>query len=214
MKPQAKIEQGRIHTIGPTMPDEIPLDTGANGLIIPSPNGNLVRKKMRRNAIGNPIEVQMRIHRITQQILTDQNNFTTLRAPYLQVSQAAHAGGGSGTEEYWMERIDTSQPLWLGDQDSVNCYSQNLVEDVKLELVRYWRQIWERGYAPWDFELYVQRDNSVVLLDFDKFGRRIDDDQVQMPYRVTVPPQRFFTHICFPPDFAERVANPFRTTNG
>lgn len=193
------------------MPDEECLDAGANGLIIPSPNGNLVRKKMRRNAIGNSIEVQMRIHRITQQILTDQNNFTILRAPYLQATNGA---AGGGPEEYWMERIDTSRPLWLGDQDSVNCYSQNLVEDVKQELVRFWRQMWERGYAPWDFELYVQRDGSVVLLDFDKFGRRTDDNSmVQMPYRVSVPPERFFTHICFPPGFSERGANPFRTNS-
>jgi hypothetical protein len=193
------------------MPDEIPLDAGANGLIIPSPNGNLVRKKMRRNAIGNPIDVQMRIHRIAQQILIDQNNFTTLRAPYLRSS--AQAAGGAGPDEYWMERIDTSQPLWLGDQDSVNCYSQNLVEDVRLELTRFWGDMWRRGYAPWDFELYVQRDRSVVLLDFDKFGRRAEGDQVQMPYRVSVPPDRFFTHICFPPGFSERVANPFRTNS-
>lgn len=198
------------------MPDELPLDGGANGLIIPSPNGHLVRKKMRRNAIGNPIDIQMTIHRIAQQILRDENNFTTLRAPYLQ-AQAAAAGGGShpNGEEYWMERIDTSNPLWLGDQDSVNCYSQNLIDDVKQELVRFWLQMWARGYAAWDFELYVQRDNTVVILDFDKYARRSvnSPELFRMPYRVNVPPERFFTHICFPPEFAEQVGNPFRTNS-
>jgi hypothetical protein len=197
------------------MPDELPLDSGANGLIIPSPSGTVVRKKMRRNAVGNSIDVQMSIHRIAQQILCDTNNFTILRAPYLQQRTAAAAGGGPepNEEEYWMERIDTSNPLWLGDADSVNCYSRNLVEDTKHELARFWQQMWARGYAAWDFELYVQRDNTVVILDFDKYARRQPDASYRMPYRVNVPPERFFIHICFPPEFAEQVGNPFRTNS-
>jgi hypothetical protein len=194
-----------------TMPDELPLDSGANGLILPSPNGRLVRKKIRRHAVGNPIDVQMTIHRIAQQILCDENNFTTLRAPYL--NQQGGAAGGGGEEEYWMERIDTTNPLWLGDQDSVNCYSHNLVEDVRQELVRFWQQMWRRGYAAWDFELYIQRDNTVVILDFDKYARHGVNDTYHMPYRVNVPPERFFTHVCFPPDFADLVGNPFRTNS-
>lgn len=193
------------------MPDELPLDGGSSGIILPSANGNLVRKKMRRNAIGNSIELQINIHRYAQQILRDENNFTTLRAPYLNWPSGAAAAGGGGPppEEYWMERIDTTRPLWLGDEESVSCYPPNLIQDVQQELVRYWRQMWARGYAAWDFELYVQRDGSVVILDFDKYGRQ-SNTIYSMPYRVNVPEERFFQHICFPPGFAEQVGNPFR----
>jgi hypothetical protein len=186
------------------------LDGGANGIILPSPTGNLVRKKMRRRALGNSLDLQIHIHRMSQSILRDDNNYTTLRAPYLAPPQA-QAGGG-GPAEYWMERIDTSHPLWLGDHDSVNCYSQHLIEETTRELRRYWLAMWERGIAPWDFELYVQSDNSVVLLDFDKYAQRTGEG-ITFPRGINIPARSFFQHPSFPPDFQNQVGNPFPTNS-
>jgi hypothetical protein len=201
------------------MPDEMPIDMGVNGIIIPSANGNIVRKKMRRNAIGNSIDIQIEIHRMAQQILRDENNFTILRAPYLNWPpgralgvNGMHPTNGTNQQEdeYWMERIDTSRPLWLGDQDSVTCYPEDMIRDLIRELARYWQQMQTRGYAAWDFELYVQHDNSVIILDFDKYARCSDTLSYTMPSRIRLRSEHFFQHICFPPGFAEHVGNPFR----
>jgi hypothetical protein len=192
------------------MTDGQSIDSGANGIILPSPTGNLVRKKMRRHALGNSIETQMRLHQLSQSILRDENNYTTLRAPYLAPPQ--QMAGGGGPPEYWMERIDTSHPLWLGDHDSVNCYSTNLIQDVTNELRRYWLAMWERGVVPWDFELYVQPDNSVVLLDFDKYAEMVNGS-LTFARGINISLRDFFVHPSFPPEFGAQVGNPFRTNS-
>jgi hypothetical protein len=192
------------------MTDETLIDSGANGIILPSPTGNLVRKKMRRRALGNSIDTQIQLHRMSQSILRDENNYTTLRVPYLAPQTLGAAGGGP--TEYWMERVDTTRPLWLGDHDSVNCYSQNLIEEVIRELRRYWLAMWDRDIAPWDFELYVQPDNSVVLLDFDKYAQRING-RLTSARGLNIPVRDFFNHACFSPEFEAQVGNPFRTNS-
>jgi hypothetical protein len=75
--------------------------------------------------------------------------------------------------------------------------------------------MWEAGFAPWDFELYVQRNGRVILLDVDKFGFRRDlgaaaggapssgTEPVQMPVPLAL--DTFFHHPCFPRDFLPRL---------
>ncbi len=199
------------------MPAE-PVDFGASAVILPLADGHLVRKKMRRNAAGHDELTQQRIHRLSQRILQDRNNFDYLRMPVLE------EGDWIPQEHYVMQRVDVTRPLFLGDRDS--CASilndrsvpEHLsLDDISNELARWWRQMWEAGFAPWDFELYVQRNGRVILLDLDKFGFRREGaaaaaggapapsqgDPVQMPVPLAL--DTFFHHPCFPRDFLERI---------
>jgi hypothetical protein len=179
------------------------LDEGANGLIIPMPDGFTVRKKMRhgsRRNRGHDLQTQKRLHSLAARTLVDNNNFDILRTPYVLEEE-------DNPDWYVMERIQTDRPLWLGDPDSRRSYGDpEALETLERELVRFWATMWQQGFAPWDFELYIQRSGRVMMVDYDKWGfRRTDGNEpVQMPVAVTT--RNFFTHPCFPPDFPRRLA--------
>ena len=204
------------------MPAE-PIDFGASAVILPLADGALVRKKMRRNAAGHDELTQQRIHRTSQTILQDRNNFDYLRMPVLE------EGNWIPLEHYVMQRVDVTRPLFLGDRDScASILNDRLLpehlnlDDISNELARWWRQMWTAGFAPWDFELYVQRNGRVILLDVDKFGFRregyggggaaaaagggpapAEGPPVQMPVPLAL--DTFFHHPCFPTDFLDRI---------
>lgn len=161
-------------------------------ILIPSADGALVRKKV---YAGNPVEFQRRLHRLSQTILRDDNNFTILRTPHLYEHQ-----------DYWMEHVDVRYPVYLGDSDSTSILSSiypSLLNPLTQELKRYWIQMWDHGYSPYGFELYVQPDGSVVLLDFDTYGSRTQETR-------PVFPEHFFQHPCFPPDFKYQLESHFQ----
>jgi hypothetical protein len=88
-----------------------------------------------------------------------------------------------------MEEVCTKKPLMLSDEDSKALYDTNLVHDTEAELGRFITTLWrDHRFAAWDFELYVQPDGSVVILDFDKFKGNIEEG--------------FFDHACFPRNFS------------
>jgi hypothetical protein len=61
----------------------------------------------------------------------------------------------------------------------------------------------------YDFELYLQRDNTVIILDFDATGLRIQTNNevsVYIPGK-NVNPSEFFNHMSFPPDFEKYLVN-------
>lgn len=91
---------------------------------------------------------------------------------------------------YTMERVDTSCPL----------YSDSIASESILvrELVIAWKAFWAAGFAAWDFELYLQSDGTVALLDFDNFRFRVEGE--------SLPPPPFFEHSCFPPHFREMLS--------
>ena len=113
----------------------------ANGM-----DQELIRKKLNHGASGHDLITQERIHRFAEIILHDYN---ILKTPEIwQDSQYPNY--------YIMNRIDTSRPLWLSDSDSCAAFDINLIEDVRHELVRFWKDMWESGFAPCGFKLYVQ----------------------------------------------------------
>jgi hypothetical protein len=162
------------------------MDYGSHGIIIA--RGSSVEKKTRR-ATGHPIQLQMTIHRIVQNTI-NQGNYDYIRVPILS---------DVNPMRYKMERISTRRPLILGEPDS--CRISN-IREVKAELVRLWVQLWELGYAAWDFDLFVH-DGKVVLLDFDRFGVRMPNGVPDLP--VQIPVGSFFNHACFPTDFKEAL---------
>lgn len=132
---------------------------------------------------------QLRIHRAAQSVI-QTGNFDHLRVPILYDDH----------EFYVMELVDVSQPLWLGNPASCSLYNLNMIIDVTSDLERFWNIMWNQyGFAPWDFQLFVQQDNSVVLLGFDKFGlRRPEGIGAPVDIPVPVPVNEFFSGDCFP----------------
>jgi len=163
------------------------MDYGSHGIIIP--HGSSVEKKSRR-ATGHSIQLQMTIHRVVQNII-NQGNYNHIRVPILS---------DVNPNKYKMERISTRRPIILGEPDSCRTLGTTMIREMKNELIRLWIELWELGYAAWDFDLFVH-DGKVVLLDFDRFGFRMP----RMPNGVDLPLQipvgTFFNHSCFPTDF-------------
>jgi hypothetical protein len=128
------------------------------------------------------IQSQKRIHHLCANALRNADPPSHLiRIPELE---------NPDTPFYKMERVDTSCPI----------YSQGIALEPILakELARVWKLFWSAGFAAWDFELYLQPDGTVVLLDFDGFTFRMEGD--------VLPPPSFFENSCFPPHFHEMLS--------
>lgn len=163
----------------------VTMDYGSHGIIIV--RGRSVEKKTRR-ATGHPIQLQMTIHRLVQNII-NQGNYDYIRVPILS---------DVNPMRYKMERISTRHPLILGEPDSFSNARISNIREIKSELVRLWADLWAQGYAAWDFDLFVH-DGKVVLLDFDRFGVRMPNRIPDLPLQIPV--GTFFNHSCFPTDF-------------
>lgn len=127
------------------------------------------------------IQTQKRIHRLCADALTrSPETIYFIRIPALE---------DPDTPSYTMQRVDTSCPI----------YSEGIAAEPLLiaQLVLAWKAFWAAGFAAWDFDLYLQSDGTVVLLDFDSFGFRHDGD--------ALPPPPFFENSCFPPHFREML---------
>lgn len=81
--------------------------------------------------------------------------------------------------QYAMERIDVSKPLEDPREHTV-------LKDLKI--------FYDRAKAahifPADYELYIQPDGSVAMIDFDKFGTWEDDGSVVFPWGLTMTPSQ------------------------
>ena len=121
----------------------------------------LTRKAKRSNKI-TPISKQLEIHQWSSQTLQPENGFTVLFTPLIRLT--------GKNNSYEMEKIDDS----------------NLIEKVPIplrnEIIAYFTAAKASGYYPSDFELYLQPDGRVALLDFDKYGI-IRDRFVRFPFR-------------------------------
>lgn len=131
-------------------------------------NNGWVRKtlKRREKKKATPVSKQFEIHTWSASILTPKNGFHILFTPAARVSNTPNS--------YEMERIDDSKQILK-------------VEDpgIEKELESYFRVAKDAGIYPSDFELYLQPDGRVALLDFDKFGK-IVGRTVVFPYRLSV----------------------------
>ena len=78
--------------------------------------------------------------------------------------------------QYKMERIDVTQPLELQ-----HIAQHPVISDLQI----FYRQAKEDFIFPADFELYIQPDGRIAMVDFDKFATWLDDSTVQFPWGVT-----------------------------
>lgn len=114
-------------------------------------------------------------------IIEESSSYTVLRAPRL-----IHGDG------YEMERIDVEKPIFLGCQGNV---LEGVDRGVLVsELAIMWKALYKKGYMAWDFELYLQPDGRVAIVDFDKFKKAAAEIE-----------DNFFIHPSFPRGFKEMV---------
>lgn len=170
---------------------------GRSNIILPFLTNQLIKERARHGTPCHDTITQKRIHGLAQRIIYE-GNYDHLRVPALSEEATPHT--------YAMEMIDTSHPIWLGNEESLEEESVNLIMDLKSDLERFWRAMWAEGFAPWDFQLYLQGDGAVMMIGFDKFGFRHDQGNgapVELPVPVHL--DEFFAGDCFPRDFRAGV---------
>ena len=175
-----------VHKSPPAVKMErILINEGKSGRVFTVPDRpDLVEKVARPSRRGQRycIQTQKRIHRLCYDALHAADPpLYLIRIPALE---------NPDTPSYVMECVDTACPI----------YSENIALEPVLtkELVSVWKVMWAAGFAAWDFELYLQPNGTVVLLDFDSFGFRMEGDDL--------PPPAFFENSCFPPHFREMLS--------
>lgn len=172
-------------------------------LLIPSSDSHTIRKVPFQFAIGHDLLTQKRIHFLAQQILRRENNFDILSAPCLLPDSM-------NSDDYVMERVDTSFPLYPRENECMTVFTPDQRATLERELVRFWAQMWQHGFAPWGYDLFYQPDGSVVLLDFDKFAFRRNEGwgplSLEFPYQDYHDQHRhFFENATFPANLEARL---------
>jgi len=149
---------------------------GSNGIVRES-SATTVIKTCRKKATGYTALQQREIHRIAFSILANPS-YTMLKTPFLVDGPL-----------YEMQKVEVDEPIFLANPEIIS-------PDVDIsrltgELVAYWKSMWAVGHAPWDFELYLQKDGTVMMLDYDKYKKKVDSN--------------FFIHPSFPRNFEELI---------
>lgn len=156
------------------------LDFGSTSSIYKVPFG--VQKQTRKRDSGKKsflsIEEEKQIHSRVFDLLKDPF-YTILLTPRLNPD----------SNNYEMEYIDTSVPLWLSLAPSI--------ERLTLEVACLWKTLYREGWALYDFELYRQPDGRVMILDFNhtKPASHVHEDRL------------FFLHPSFPRGAASHWAS-------
>ena len=75
-----------------------------------------------------------------------------------------------------MQRIDCSRPIEILSND---------IDGLNQELAIFYMKALAYEIFPCDYELYLQDDGRVALVDFDKFGAWDSDGSVDMPWGET-----------------------------
>ncbi len=130
------------------------------------------QKRQARNQT-HPPQFQQKIQQWSHQIVQPPN-FQLLRVPAaFEISTSPRATA------YVMERIDTSQPELLQEE-------QQVPQQLLKELLLYYFLCSQQGYFPNDYELYKQPDGRYVLTDFDKFGIFISREKIEFPFNQII----------------------------
>lgn len=107
-------------------------------------NHNIVKKILKRRAKGLSAKNQYYVHLLAYQITL---NFKELFVP---------CPDSYDSKSYTMERIDTTYPV-------TTCN----------EIDMFYNKMYQHGYIPNDYELYVQPDGRIAMIDFGKFMKRV-----------------------------------------
>lgn len=174
------------------------IDQGNNGRIYETPFG--VKKMQKRGSEGHDILTQKRIHSYAASLIKDLN-LQKLWIPLINEMN---------TNEYEMQKISTKKIIYPGSPNDGELLLHDDFEKLFHELAILWIYLWKNGFAAWDYELFLQSDGKIALIDFDKFGFHMTSG----PRSVTMPLNSrgsgfktayFFQNPCFPHDFIERL---------
>jgi hypothetical protein len=152
----------------PTMETCLFKDTGAAegacGKIISTDDAKVVIKRIHRHlkhrAKCLDAKRQCEIQQWASALLTPANGFSTLYAPMAWAADE---------RQYFMQRVDCTEQLDPTDMR------------VRADLMRFYERAREVGIFPCDYELYLQPDSRVALIDVDKFATW-QDTSVKFPW--------------------------------
>lgn len=137
---------------------------GACGKIVDTTTQDVVTKVMhthKRKAKTLSVEDQVRLQEWARNVMAD---YKILFVP---------AVVGMETNSYSMKRVDVSEPLEMLSVEEHGVFS---------EVKQFFAASRGAGIFPADFELYLQPDGRVALLDFDKFSIWNPDGSVLFPW--------------------------------
>jgi hypothetical protein len=145
---------------------------GASGKIYQYSQGKVIKVSKSRN---NNFEYE--IHLLAEELTKD---FKVLRVPkvFERIYQKA----------YVMEEIEINTP---------NLQTLGLLEELAL----FYKRMITKGFFPIDFELYQQSDNTIILLDFDKFGV-IKDNKIIICNKLIISLENAFITPKLKPEFS------------
>jgi hypothetical protein len=125
--------------------------------------GFAIKRRKRKCATG--LMAEYYIHRFVYKLLHDNPKYKLLRTPE-PISFKEN--------EYSMEIIDDGYLILKENYEKlpINCVK------LKAELKEFYLDMASYGFFPHDFELYLQCDGRVAMIDFDKFGEWIDDEKL------------------------------------
>ncbi len=147
---------------------------GACGKILSTEDPTVVIKKIyRRNrpqqrTCSLRAEEQARMQEWAR-LLCVQSNLQTLFVPRAWDAEKY---------QYKMDRIDVSKPI-----QETEFKTHAVLADLKT----FYAKAREHGICPVDYELYLQPDGRVAMVDFDKFARWLKDGSIEFPWGLCIP---------------------------
>ena len=157
------------------------------------------------NSRVHETQTQKRLHDLTYRVIQDLG-LQILRTP--QIIQ-------SFPELYETEPVFAFLKINLGDPLNGVELDERFRGELIRELAILWAALWREGFAAWGFTLYLQPDNTVMLLDYSRFGFRMTSGPVpillpqfqQDPESSAHLMKYIFDCTCFPRDFVDYLTN-------
>lgn len=120
---------------------------------------NAIAIKRRKRGQSSSLTAEYYMHRFVYMLLHNNPKYRLLFAPRPL---------GCKEKEYSMEAIEDGHLI----------YTENFSDDLKTELKEFYVDLAMHGFFPHDFELYLQVDGRVAIIDFEKFGEWVSSEEV------------------------------------
>jgi hypothetical protein len=146
-----------------------------------------IQKILKNNDNCHDILTQKRIHHLLSTVIDE------LGCKYFKVPKLIQYTDS----EYCTEIINTHNSIYIGMLSNSSKYKEYLNE-----LCNIWRSMWYQGFALYDFELYIQPNGLIYIMDFSKTGFRMTTGPTLFAFPFEFQTQEyFFEHPCFPNSF-------------
>ena len=88
---------------------------------------------------------------------------------------------------YVMEEVKTDRPLW--HEEVWSGLSKHIQETLLSSLKTAFKALWAQGYNMRDVEVYLQPDNTLVVLDFGQVTMALPSEEFSLQSAAVVPPE-------------------------